>query len=209
MTTIDQFFAHAGDPTVELSHPRVAEVKKEIDKGAKFQVEVYRPKEMVGLVRSKVFISTVGEVDALSTECEWSDDLNTGLIRLGVRAKNYGNESLRFALGLRDALLKVERQVGNGYFNAVLLDLVKESKLDQYPEIRDVLKFTYHDGVERTKRYHECRDAIAFRISGRARELTQNLKYSEKEAKGILSKAIAEYVDNRFAVSSRRQMGLL
>lgn len=213
MTTIHDFFVAAREPTLELRHPRVADIARGIESGKSYLVEVYRPREMVGLVKTKIYIHCQADANGQqerAIEHDWDEQLNAGLIRLGVRAIDPDNEALRFALGLRDALVSVEREFGNGYYNAVLLDLIKESDLDRYPEIAEVLKHTYHDGTERSAaRYHRCRDAIAFGISGRARELVHSLKYTEEEAKGILPKAIAMYIDNRFSVSSRRQMGLL
>jgi hypothetical protein len=213
MTTIDDFFVAAKEPSVELRHPRVADIARGIESGKQYQVEVYRPRGMVGLIKTKIYIHCQTEANGQQDrviEHDWDEQLNAGLIRLGVRAIDSGNEMLRFALGLRDALVSVEREFGNGYYNAVLLDLVKESDLDRYEEIAEVLKHTYHDGTDRNEaRYHRCRDAIAFGISGRARELVRNLNYSEEDAKEILPRAIATYIDHRFSVSSRRQLGLL
>jgi hypothetical protein len=103
----------------------------------------------------------------------------------------------------------VEKEVGNGYFNAVFLDVVTESNLDRYPEISEVLRFTYHDQVEPSRSYVRCREAISLAISARAKELTEALGYSAEEAKQILIKAIARYVDERFSVTGRRVSGLL
>lgn len=213
MTTINDFFEQARESTVELRHPRVVDIARGIESGKSYRVEVYRLRERVGLVTTKIYIHCQADANGQqerAIEHDWNEQLNAGLIRLGVPAIDSDNEALRFALGLRDALVGVEREFGNGYYNAVLLDLIKESDLDRYPEIAEVLKHTYHDGTERNEtRYRRCRDAIAFGISGRARELVQCLKYSEEEAKDILPKAVAIYIDNRFSVSSRRQMGLL
>jgi hypothetical protein len=46
-------------------------------------------------------------------------------------------------------------------------------------------------------------------ISGRARELEDNLSYSHEQAKEILLAALAHYLDRRFTVSARRRLGLL
>jgi hypothetical protein len=211
MTTIDDFFNLAKDPLVERCHPRLAEVERGIEEHKyQYQIELFHPEGNSGLYKTNMFIRRVDSNDKQpATESEWNEELNSGLIRLRVRAIDQQQETLRFAFGLRDALKNVESEFGNGYFNAVLLDLVEHSNLDCYPEIKEVLKYTYHDKVEESKRYHRCRDTIAFQISGRARELTKSLGYAEDEAKSILSKAIAKYIDSRFSVSSRREMGLL
>ena len=67
----------------------------------------------------------------------WDDELNDGLIRLKVRAVSTEQEAERFALGLRAALRKVEREFGDGYFNAVLVDLITDNDLTRYPEIAE------------------------------------------------------------------------
>jgi hypothetical protein len=46
-------------------------------------------------------------------------------------------------------------------------------------------------------------------ISARAKELTERLRYSADEAKGILVAALAGYLDERFSVTSRRLAGLV
>ena len=133
--------------------------------------------------------------------------LNEGLISLRVRAVDSEQEAERFTLGLRDALRPVDKEFGNGYFNAVFLDVIVDSKLNQYPEIAEVLKFTYHDRTERGSRaYARCREAISMVISG-AKELTERLRYSADEAKRILVAAIAGYLDERFSVTQRRPAG--
>ena len=65
----------------------------------------------------------------------WDDDLNSGLIDLHVRAVSPEQEAERFSLGLRGAMRKIEREVGDGYFNAVLVDLIRDSDLTQDPAI--------------------------------------------------------------------------
>jgi hypothetical protein len=143
-------------------------------------------------------------------EADWDEHLNEGLISLKVRAVDSEQEAQRFALGLRDALRPVEKEFGNGYFNAVFLDLIVDSKLDQYPEIAEVLKFTYHDRTERgSHAYARCREAIAMVIRARAKELTERLRYSADEAKRILVAALAGYLDERFSVTPRRLAGLV
>jgi hypothetical protein len=50
---------------------------------------------------------------------------------------------------------------------------------------------------------------VASAISGRAGELTQCLGYGQEDAKQILVEALARYLDARFTVSTRRQLGWL
>ncbi len=203
----DDFFGGSPD---ELSHPRLEEWKERKKAGATGTLELYRPPVAVGLSRTKMFVRFKQDgVQQPADEVDWDEHLNHGLIQLGVPAVNSDQEAERFALALRDGLRTVEKEFGNGYFNAVLLDLVVESKLDQYPEIAEVLRFTYHDQTEKTAAYHSCRDAIALGVSARAKELEKALGYPREQARTILAGAIARYLDERFSVTARRHLGLL
>lgn len=209
MTAFDKFF---NEPSDVPSDPRLREWKQRIDAGESACLEVYRPPSTLGLCSSKMYLTFVDDEKRQSVEeADWDERLNIGLIRLQVRCMGPENEAERFALGLRDGLKPVEKEFGNGYFNAVLLDVIVDSELDrEYPEIADVLRFTFHALTERRSRtYERCRDAIALGISARAKELRGPLEYTQDEAAAILARAIARYLDERFSVTSRRQLGLL
>ncbi len=143
----------------------------------------------------------------------WDDDLNAGLILLKVRSVSPEQEAERFALGIRAAMRRIEREFGDGYFNAVLVELIRESHLDRYPEIAEVMRYAQANAPRREggafDRYTICRELIADAISGRAKDLTHGLGYTQEEAKGILVSALARYLDERFSVSSRREIGML
>src|SRR5260370_39602178 len=128
INSIDALLARSdGEP----SHPRLREWKQRITHGVLSSLEIYRPPAMVGLSRTKMFLhfEENGTQQPLE-EFDWDEHLNEGLIHLGVRAVPSEQESERFALGLRDGLRSVEKEFGNGFFNAVLLDVIIESKLN-------------------------------------------------------------------------------
>jgi hypothetical protein len=141
----------------------------------------------------------------------WDDDLNAGLIHeLRVRAVSPEQEAERFALGLRAAMRRAEREFGDGYVNSILVDLLTDSDLTGDPTIADVLEHVVSTPPDRQGRsYNYCRELIADAISGRARELTGPLEYPQEEAKRILIAALARYLDDRFSVSARRRLGWL
>ena len=82
----------------------------------------------------------------------WDDDLNAGLILLKVKSVSPEQEAERFALGLRAAMRRIEREFGDGYFNAVLVELIKESRSDRYPEIAEVMRYAHANGAPPRKR---------------------------------------------------------
>ena len=209
MTVLDDFFRGPADA---LAHPRLRDWKRRLTQpGVSAALELYRPSTALGLTQTEMNLHFTenGNPQPLET-IDWDDDLNTGLIQLGVRAVNIDQEAERFALGLRASLRKAEREFGDGFFNAVLLEFIKDSDLTSYLQIAEVLKHTYgnrpcHDG----KSYGSCREMIADAIGGRARELAGPLSYPEEEAKRILVDALARFIDERFSVSNRRRLGLL
>jgi hypothetical protein len=208
MTTIDDFFTNPTD----FQHPRVRNWKTRLgEPGTAATMEVSRSETVVGQSQPDMNLQFTKDGQPLPLETvPWDDELNGELIRLAVRAVSAEQESERFALGLRAAMRKTEREFGDGYFNAVLVDLITDSDLTRYPDIAKVLKHsTALSADPKSKRYNPCREMIADAISGRARELTGLLGYSQDEAKRILVSALARYLDQRFSVSSRRRFGLL
>ena len=183
-------------------------------KNASASVEVFRPNGEFGQGKPEMYVQfkEAGRPTDLAT-VPWDDDLNAGLIVLKVKSVSPEQEAERFALGLRAAMRKIEREFGDGYFNAVLVELIKESHLDSYPDIAKVMRYAQAKVPHRESgafdRYTICRELIAGAISGRAKELTRGLGYTQEEAKGILVSALARYLDERFSVSSRREIGML
>jgi hypothetical protein len=208
MTTLDEFFRPRTD---SLTHPLLRNWKAHL---ATARVEVLRPESDFGQSQPEMNLQSTenGKVLPLET-VNWDDDLNHELIKLGMRAVSPEQEAERFALGLRAAMRKPEREFGDGYVNTVLVDLLRDSDLIGYPEITEVLEHAcanppHRNGKELDK-YNLCREMIAAAISGRAHELTDSLKYSRDEAKTVLINALAQYLDERFSVRKRHRLGLL
>jgi hypothetical protein len=211
MPTIDDFFSATAEPP----HPRMRDWNRRLAaENASASLEVFRPKGEFGQGQPEMSVQFKegGRPTQLDT-VPWDDDLNAGLIRLKVKAVSPGQEAERVALGLRAAMRRAEREFGDGYFNAVLVELIKESDLIRHREIAEVIQYAYANKPHREggafDRYTICRELIADAISGRAKELTRDLGYSQEEAKVILIAALARYLDERFSVSSRREFGML
>jgi adenosylhomocysteine nucleosidase len=184
--------------------------KERIKAGDKLLMEVDRSDGMTGLARTKLAVLRwENGKEQPPMQFDWDDELNTGLIGLGVRARDFQEEGARFAFGLRAALRKVERRYGDGYLNAVLVDLLDESGLCNDSELANIRNFVHINSPERSRSYQDCRDLIASEIGGRAIELRDKLRYTPDEIRLVMTKALAIYLDERFSVSSRRQFGLL
>src|SRR5262245_54815193 len=121
MNTLDDIFKADSDTVL---HPKARWWKKRHDAGDQLSVELYRPDATLGLSLTKMAVHRVeGGKEQDPDTMEWDDELNAELVRLGVKAINLQQEGERFALALKAALRKVERKYGDGYLNAVLVDL--------------------------------------------------------------------------------------
>ena len=208
MSTIDEMLRAPAEAALP---PVVRWLKARLAAGDELKVELYKPESALGSSTTELVLHRKeGGREQAPQQYEWDDELNAALVNLGVRAVGLKNEGERFALGLRAALRKIERRYGDGYLNAVLVDLIDESNLSKSGEIADIRKFVHTNSPERSSRtYSDCRDQIASEIGARAAEVREKLKYGEEDLKTIMSKALAIYLDERFSVSRRREMGWL
>jgi hypothetical protein len=214
MTKLDDFFRAQTEP---LSHPRLRNWKARLERpGTTATVEVFRPESLLGVSSAvmNVEFTELGSPPHLETVA-WDEDLNDGLIRLGVRASSTEQEAERFALGLRAAMRKAQRRFGDGYFNSVLVDLLRDSDIAADPRIAELFEQAAAVAIPQSresrgdKGYRLCREMMEDAIRGRARELTDHLHYPLDEARGILVAALAHYLDDRFSVTARRRIGWL
>jgi hypothetical protein len=204
MANINEYFQIEDDGWFD--HPRLRHWRKLLKDGARIRVEVARGKRGLDVGRAILCVTIVANGQERLEEEEWSDDLNSGLIKLQVRAFSQENEALRFGLAFSGAFEPAEDRVGDGFFNSVLIDALKLGPLAV--RLANVLaQINVLQPNRDSKSYPDCRDLIVGAIKGRARELTRDLAYSEEEANTILSSALAVYLDERFSISDRRLLG--
>ena len=177
------------------------------------KVEVIRPRAPLGHKPAKLYLhiytKSGREMDRPHAE-DWDDELNAALIQRKVRAISVDNEKVRFGLGIRAALQGAEARFGDGYYNGVLVHHILNSPFKDHPAVAEVLRHVYRSGIDPSFRtYRECRDMINGAIHGRAMDLTKFLGYAIPEAEDILAVSVAEYLDERFSVTSRRDLGWL
>src|SRR5947209_7565579 len=137
MTKLEDFFHSQTDSL----HPRLRNWKARLDRpGTSVTLEVFRPPTEFGASQPEMNLQFTEEVKLLPLETvTWDDDLNAGLVQFGVRSDSPEHEAERFALGLRAAMRRVEREFGDGYFNSVLFELLNDSELARDPTIAEVL----------------------------------------------------------------------
>lgn len=209
MPTFDDIFGAGPDSS---SHPKLRfwkQRKAQSDVGD-MRCEVLRPRELLGYKPAKLYVHFYApdSRELLCDEADWDDDLNAGLIDLGVKAIDGENEAQRFALALRAALRPAERRYGDGFFNAVLVEWVRDSPFAQTEPVHELIPHVHANPPHRGgSAYEECRDHVQTAIRARALDLTQKLHYPREEAQRILAAALAQYLDERFSVSIGRAMG--
>lgn len=210
MTTFDDIFGAGPDAS---SHPKLRFWKQEKARAdvADVRCEVRRPPDVLGYKPAKLYVHFYAR-DSQELRCEeteWDDELNAGLVAMGVKAIDEDNEAQRFSLALRAALRTAERRYGDGFFNAVLVEWVRGSSFAEVDPIRGLLPHVHASQPYRGHggSYDECRELVQTAIRGRALELTENLKYSREDSQRILATALAQYLDERFSVSIGRALG--
>lgn len=197
------------DPRVQLWNDRLAAsgnvARLEVD-WPSYDIERLPPELTIHLTRDD-------GCDVPSEPMPWDDDLNRILINRSVRALDANQEALRASLVLRGALRRASLEVGDGYFNGVFFQVLKELGLANGPVLKplvDELDYIHIiDEYPPSDRYVRCSRMIQTALQTVASDLTRRLDYSREEAEAILVAGLIDYIDRRFSVSIRRQQGLL
>jgi len=173
------------------------------------RVEVVRPKDVLGYKPASIYLHwVVGGAKQPPHPYPWDSELNEALVRLGIRSPSADAEKVRFGLALRDSFKRPEARFGDGFFNAVLVMVVRELEFQEYPEVAEVLRHVTQSRPHMGGHgYDDCREMIIATISGLAGDLVDKLHYSEADAKTILAGAMARFLDERFTVSDRIRLG--
>lgn len=171
-------------------------------------ITVKRDKDLIGYKPAQLYLSFKKNGTAIPPQpYPWDPDLNDALVKRGIKAETSENEQLRFALSLRAKLNTTVSRFGDGFYNAVLVDCIKQLNLDQFPDVADILQDVLalkasRDGAA----YSDCVRSITAIFATSGQELL-NLGYSQSDAETVLAGAVAKYLDERFTVTDRRRLG--
>jgi len=193
-----------------FTHPLLKLLATRLSVGILAKVELVLPPPLTGYQKAKIYVHLFeGEQEIDCKSEEWEDDLNAGLVDLGIRSIAIDVETDRFALALRSAFRKLENRVGDGYFSAVLVQFVAENEFRDHPDISETLKHIPHSPPHRGKNYDMYIEMVRDAIRGRGVELKDKLGYEVSQAVDILAGALGRYLDERFSLTRRRLLGLL
>ena len=208
MSTPNKYF---DSPTQRPEHPRVRAWRSyRKDPSVHYvEVEVRRKREGLFVLPARLFVffcSEDGEV-VRTDETAWESELESWLIdKEKARAATIDNEKLRFSLLLKPALRPIPVRYGDDYFNSVLVTGLKEGPFGTHTEIVDVLR-DIHEYPPAGGSLLDCQELIDFEFATMAKRLLELYDDDRATAEDILGGAIARYLDDRFSVSDRRQLG--
>lgn len=131
----------------------------------------------------------------------WDDDLDSFLVTKGIRSISLENECHRFTLRLRHLFGKYENKYGDGIFNSVIVEVAR-NRFKNHIILKDLPQ---RSTIAST--YADCQKKIEKCLANRIEELITYLRYSYTEAEDILLGALVEYLDRRFCISVRKQIG--
>ena len=138
---------------------------------------------------------------------DWDNELNRFFgENAHVRAVSTDNEQIRFALMLKDGLKKSEVRFGDGYFNAVLAELLATAFIDSaivQDKLREIAASKPHQG----RVYRECVEMIESAIATCAQNLLKDLGYEQPLAEKILAGAVGYYPTARTIFAPEPQIG--
>lgn len=201
MNAVDELFGGSA-----YDHPKLRMWISRLGKGAAF-ITVRRPWNGFTRLRPELFIEFVSPSGELFVDsAPWEPGLNNALVVERVHARTLDDEAQRFSLHLQAQFEPLALRYGDDYFNAVLVQYMHEMKMDTEEIIRmmpEVTTYPPHQGP----RLGECREDIKAVLGKAARDLTQYLDYSKIEAVDLIIAALADYLDERFSVTSRRILG--
>lgn len=206
MSKLNSFFGNSGS---SFSHPLLTFLEN--TEAERKEIQVVRPKDTLGFKAAKVYLHlTIAGKSQPPAEYAWDDELNAQLVIAGIRCNSTENEKIRFALGLRFGFKRAESRFGDGFFNAVLAMVVRETGFADHSEVKAILKHvSSNQPYMHGNGYSDCREMIESAISDQANSLVNDLNYKQELAEDILAGAMAKYLDERFSVSDRALLGWL
>jgi len=204
MNTLDPFFQNSEKP----NHPKIASWAIKLNDNPKHYCEIYRKREGLSFQPAKIYLHIVDpDGKQITDQDDWDTDLNQFLIEKEVCAVTPKNEQIRFALMLKQLFKKPEIRYGDGYFNAVLMELVVSAFKEQ-EGVKEILAYIPSHSPNKGDAYPDCKSMIEGAIGMCAKYLLDKLHYERHQAELILAGAMGEYLDERFSVTNRKRLGM-
>lgn len=205
MGTLRRFIT---DEEPEELHPTARAWLARVRAGEKATVTLWRKRDGLVFKPARLYVAFETPRGPERDHDDWDADLDEPLVREGVRAESAQNEAQRFALLLRAWFSGAEERYNPGYFEAVLVEVLRGSEFMNDPDFVAFLGQIHTNQPDRSGRsYPDCVAAVTATLEKAGRLLKKSLGYKDDEARAILAGAVAQYLDERFHVTSRRLLG--
>jgi hypothetical protein len=195
------------EPGPAPEHPRIRAWRSYKNNASRVELEIRRRSEGLSYLPTSMFVrfySADGVISHLD-ETEWDLELDSWLVAEHVKATNADNEKLRFSLRLKAAFRPIVIRFGDGFFNSVLIYLLRGDPFANHQALAQVLG-EIHEYEATGGSKIDCEELIDYEIKVIARDLM--CLYADRAvAEEILAGAIAQYLDDRFHITEGRLLG--
>lgn len=191
-------------------HPRIRAWKSfQASAGfGKIVVEIRRERHGLSYLPARLFVTfhnATGQPVRLD-EAYWELELDAWLIdHAKARAMTTENESLRFCLVLQNDLKRAQDRFGADYFNSVFVFTLRKGPFASDPAVSSKLS-RIHEYRAAGGSAIDCEESIDAVLTNEAHRLL-GLYDERRQGERILANAIAQYLDDRYHLSSRGSVG--
>ncbi|MBX3158344.1 MAG: hypothetical protein KF773_20410 [Deltaproteobacteria bacterium] len=195
-------------PAEAPEHPKIRAWSGWKTNAQRVELELLRPREGLGFRTPRMFVTFYAADGTVyrQDESEWELELDSWLLKQQVKARDEANETLRFALRLKAAFRPIAIRYGDGYFNSVLVHQLRGGPFGGVEPLAEVLGAIHEYEAAGGSKF-DCEQLIDFEIKVAAHALLSLYANDRAVAERILIAALAQYLDERFHVTERRQLG--
>jgi len=195
-------------PAEAPEHPKIRAWSAWKSGSQRVELEIHRLREGLAFFPTRMIVTfyadgTIRHQD----DTEWELELDTWLLKEHVKARDEANETLRFALRLKATFRPIAIRFGDGRFNSVIIHQLRSGPLGGCAPLAGVLAAIHEYETADSSMKHDCEQLIDFEITVAAKALLSLYDNDRAVAERILTGALAQYLDERFHVTERRQFG--
>ncbi len=207
MLSLDRYFEKAKSPQLP---PDARRVEARLGRFAKAVCLFDRERDGLSFRPASLtilFFAKGSTQPADDLKVEWDARLNLFLVERGIRAEDQEQEARRLALALKADLSSAEMKYGDGFFNSVLFQYLREHELAAREPIKSTMAATHALEPSFTEAYHDCSAFIDQTLKDWTQRLNGQLGYEKAQTVQVLVAGVNEYLDERFSVTNRRMLG--
>jgi len=139
-------------------HPRLRRWQQLKASGYLFDLRIHRKWDGLTFSPARLFV-TLRQRDGdpgILEEVLWEDELNQGLVELGVQASDPANEVVRYAIAFKSALDPVSSRHNQDYLRSVLVELLRGGVFTGHPDLQAMLAMVHPAQAYRGSDYQQA-----------------------------------------------------